>query len=348
MSRLRIRALVLAAGQGRRLRPLTAATPKPLLPVLGRPVAALTLSQVASADCEAAALNLHHLGDAIRERFGDDWGGLPLTYSEEPHLLGTLGALGPLRDFLGKADLVVVINGDSLCRWPLKKLIRRHLKSRAKATLLVSSRADPERYGGGIGVDAKGRITTFRRPGDPQAPPTPADEKRRVFMGAHVFSPELIPDLGDGPADFVTDLYQPLLDDGKILQAVECSGRWHDLGTPRRYLRGVLDWARGPWPVRRSWRSSEASVEESARIRASVLEAGSRVAEGCELERTVVLPGATLAEGCRVSDGIVGFGVALRAGTAVEGRMMSLATSTATPRDGDSVVGGIVYSPLVD
>ena len=182
----------------------------------------------------------------------------------------------------------------------------------------------------------------------PQAPQPPADEKRRVFMGAHVFSPDLIPDLGGGPSDFVTDLYQPLLDDGKVLQVVEASSRWHDLGTPKRYLRGVLDWAKGAWPVSRSWRSPEASIGESTRVRGSVVEAGSRIAEGCEIERSLVLPGAILGEGCRVSDSIVGFGVTLRAGTAVEGRLMSQATSVSTPREGDSVVGGIIYGPLVD
>lgn len=346
MSRLKIRAVVLAAGHGRRLRPLTETLPKPLLPVLGLPVAGRTLSQVAAAGCEAAAMNLHHHGDMVRRGIGDTWGDLPVSYSEEPKLLGTLGALGPLRDFLRQADLVVVVNGDSLCQWPLKRLIRRHRKGGAEATLLVSRLADPEPYGGGIGVDGKGRVTSFRRTGDPQAPATASDERRRVFMGAHVFSPGLIPDLGGGPADFVSDLYQPLLDAGKVLRVLETTSRWHDLGTPSRYLRGVLDWAKGSHPYGRSWRSPGSSVGASARIRASVLEPETRIAEGCELERTLVLPGATLAEGCRIGDSIVGFGVTLRAGTAVEGRLMSRATSMSTPMGGDSVVGGIVYAPI--
>src|SRR3954451_2607453 len=96
----RIRAVVLAAGPGPRPRPLTSLTPKPLLPVRGVPILGHTLARLAAIGCEAAAVNLHHLGDQIRRRFGDAHAGMPLTWSEEPEILGTLGALFPLRDFL--------------------------------------------------------------------------------------------------------------------------------------------------------------------------------------------------------------------------------------------------------
>jgi len=86
----RIRALVLAAGLGTRLRPLTSLTPKPLLPVRGVPILGHTLAQLAAVGCEAVAVNLHYLGDQIRQRFGDSHAGMPLTWSEEPEVLGTL------------------------------------------------------------------------------------------------------------------------------------------------------------------------------------------------------------------------------------------------------------------
>ncbi|HEX2644211.1 MAG TPA: sugar phosphate nucleotidyltransferase, partial [Thermoanaerobaculia bacterium] len=121
----RVRALVLAAGLGTRLRPLTDATPKPLLPVAGVPILGHTLAQLAAVGCEAVAMNLHYHGDQIRRRFGDDFAGMPITYSEEPVLLGTLGAFDPLRELFAPADLIILINGDSLCRWPLRRMIRR-------------------------------------------------------------------------------------------------------------------------------------------------------------------------------------------------------------------------------
>src|SRR5215470_4807101 len=166
MQGLRIRAVVLAAGLGTRLRPLTDLTPKPLLPVRGVPILGHTLARLAAAGCEAVAVNLHYLGDQIRKRFGDAHAGMPLTWSEEPEILGTLGALHPLKEFFAPADLVLLINGDSLCRWPLRRLVRRHLAAHqangAQATLALASRPDPAEFGGGVGIDPAGRIQSFR------------------------------------------------------------------------------------------------------------------------------------------------------------------------------------------
>ncbi|MDP9119810.1 MAG: nucleotidyltransferase family protein, partial [Acidobacteriota bacterium] len=152
----RLRALVLSAGLGIRLRPLTELVPKPLLPVAGAPILAHTLERLAAVGCEAVAINLHHLGEQIRGHFGTAFAGMPLTFSEEPELLGTLGALFPLREFLAAADLVLLVNGDSLCRWPLARLVRQHLKTGDAATLLLASRPDPRLFGGGVGIDSAG------------------------------------------------------------------------------------------------------------------------------------------------------------------------------------------------
>ncbi|MEM8964694.1 MAG: sugar phosphate nucleotidyltransferase, partial [Acidobacteriota bacterium] len=111
---MRIRALVLTAGFGTRLRPLSATLPKPLLPIGGDTVAGWTLRRLAAAGCEAALLNLHHLGDQVVAHFGASHWGLPLDYSyEKPEILGTFGALYPTREFLADSDAVVLINGDA-------------------------------------------------------------------------------------------------------------------------------------------------------------------------------------------------------------------------------------------
>lgn len=338
--RPRLRALVLAAGLGRRLRPLTAALPKPLLPVAGRPLAHHTLARLAAAGCEAAALNLHHQGERIRERFGDSFEGMSLTYSQEPELLGTLGAMGPLREFLAEADLVLVINGDSLCRWPFKRLVRRHLRSGARATLLLARRPDPAPFGGGVGVDDKGRIVSL----SPGGPPQGEAARHMVFAGAHVVSPDLLKAVEARPSDVITDLYEPLLAAGSHLQGVPTSRCWHDLGTPGRYLAGLLDWVRGPWPFRRSWVSPRASVGPGARIRGSVVEAGARVEGGARLSGAAVLPGARVGRGARLSDSILGPEAALPDGARIEGRLITVRHPGADPAAGDSVVGGLVYT----
>ncbi len=345
MQARRIRALVLAAGLGTRLRPLTLHTPKPLLPVRGVPVLGHTLAELASAGCEAAAVNLHHLGDQIRQRYGDSHSGMPLTWSEEPELLGTLGALHPLKDLFAPADLVLLVNGDSLCRWPLRKLIRRHLAGGAAATLLLTSRADPAAFGGGVGIDRAGRILSFR-PGDPEQGEA---VQRHVFAGAHVFSPRLLDRIGAGKADIVRDLYMPMLQEGERIDSLVHAGPWHDLGTPQRFLEGVLDWARADWPQRlwrRAWISQAAVLEPKAKVLRSAIEPRARVGEGARVERSVLLPGARVGKGCVVRETILGFGASVPPGTWVERRIVMPQFAGFAPGLDDSVVGGAVYTPF--
>lgn len=344
---MRIRALVLAAGLGRRLRPLTDKVPKPLLPVAGRPILAWTLERLQALGCEAVAINLHHLGEAIRDRFGDRFGDMPLRYSEEPELLGTLGALGPLRQFFAAADLVLVINGDSLCRWPLKRLVRRHQASRAQATLLLARGPDATNFGGGVGVAKDGRILSMFR-GDEDRGEV---HRRHVFAGAHALVPSLLPRVGDGPSDFVSDLYLPLLSEGARLQGVITGQRWHDLGTPRRYLEGALDWCRGRWPGRlwrRSWVSRDGTVDRRSRLTASAVETGAAVEGDARVERTLVLPRGRVLAGCEMRECIVGFDAVLPVGSRISRRLIVPQSRDRRPQEGDSVVGGMVYHPLGD
>ncbi|HEV8629727.1 MAG TPA: nucleotidyltransferase family protein, partial [Thermoanaerobaculia bacterium] len=152
----------MAAGYGTRLSPLTDELPKPLLPVLGRPLLARTLDALAAAGCEAVAINLHHLPDAIPAACGERHRGMPLVYSREEAILGTGGAFGPLRDFFAPVSTALLVNGDSLCDWPLAALLARHRRRGTEATLLLAGRPDPRPFGGGIGVDPAGRVTAIR------------------------------------------------------------------------------------------------------------------------------------------------------------------------------------------
>jgi len=311
------------------------------------PILGYTLAQLAALGCEEVAINLHYLGDQIRQRFGDSFAGMRITWSEEPVLLGTLGAFRPLREFFAAADQVLLINGDSLCEWPLRKLVRRHLASGAKATLLLASRPAPADFGGGVGIDRKGRILSFR-PGDPEHGEV---THRHVFAGAHVFTPDLLERIPEGPvSDIVRDLYIPLLDEpGVLLDSCVTARRWHDMGTPQRFLDGVVDWARAGWPERlwrRSWISPEAGIAAGASVKNAAVEAAARVGEGALVERSVLLPGAKVGKGCVVRDSIVGFGAAVPPGTWVERRVIMPQRQGFAPGLDDSVVGGAVFTPF--
>ena len=309
MAQPRLRALVLAAGRGERLRPLTLEIPKPLLPVAGRPLVAWTLARLEAAGCDAAAMNLHHLGAAVRERFGERFGRLPLVYSEEPELLGTGGALPPLAPFLGAAERFVVVNGDSLCRWPLERLLERHRRSGAAATLLVHRGADPRRFGGGVAVE-KGWITAFR----PGSLAWETARRRRVFAGAAVLEAELLGRLPAGPSDIVSALYEPLLAGGAPIAALDTARAWFDLGTPARYLEGALAGALVGRPERGAWVAAGASVEPSARLRRAAIEAGASVGGDARITEALVLAGGRVGAGAELARVIVGPGVELPPG----------------------------------
>lgn len=347
----RFRAVVLSAGLGTRLRPLTLALPKPLLPVAGLPVLGHTLTTLQKHGCEAVAVNLHYQGEKIASRFGSEFEGMPIRYSHEETILGTLGALSPLADFLADAERVVVLNGDSLTRWPLPRLLKHHATEEALATVLVTSRAEVEEFGGGITIGKNGRVRTFLH--DERSPSagaasgeTPEKTRRRVFAGAHVFSPGFLERAPTPPSDFVRDLYEPLLRDGGRIDAVESSDPWFDIGTPRRYLDGVVGWSAGGRWRRRGWSSPEAQVAEFATVRRSVLEAGVTVATGSKVRRSLLMSGATIGRGARVNDSIIGPGVSLPAGTVVESRLVTEARADTPPDPSASVVGGLVYGPL--
>jgi len=306
----RLRALVLAAGRGERLRPLTLEIPKPLLPVAGRPLAAWTLDRLARIGCGAAALNLHHLGDPIRAGFGERFGAMPLVYSAEPELLGTGGALPPLADFFAAGERLLLVNGDSLCRWPLAELLARHRARGASATLLVHARVDPRAFGGGVAVE-DGRIVAFR----PSSLAWQAARRRRVFAGAAVLEPELVARLPEGPSDIVSALYEPLLVAGERISALATSRAWFDLGTPERYLEGALAWALIGRPEGAAWSAADAEIAASARLRRVAVETGATIGPRARLRETLVLPGARIGAGAQLERCIVGPGVEIADGT---------------------------------
>lgn len=340
-----LRAVVLAAGLGTRLRPLTAFEPKPLLPVGGRPMIVHTLARLEAAGCEAVALNLFYLGERIRDRLGSTFGKMPLVYSEERELLGTMGALAPLRDFWKDAEVLVVVNGDSLCRWPLRQLLRRHRRLAAEATALVSYRARTEEYGGGVGIDVEGQLVSVR-PGKSFG----EVKKRRVFAGAQALSPTLLEGMRDGPQDFVRDLWVPMLERGRPVHVHETRAPWVEIGTPEFYLRSVRTWVGARWLpswLRRSWLAPGAKVHSDARVSKSVIERGAVVEEGAQVERSLLLPGARVTSGCLVERSILGFDVTLAPETSVKRRLVTPERARIATRPSDSTVGGLVYSPLV-
>ena len=225
-----MRALVLAAGEGTRLRPYTDDRPKPMVEIAGRPAIAYALQWLRLQGVYEVAVNLHHRPDVLREFVGDGARfGIRVTYSLEPQILGTSGALHPLAAFFRGEPAFVVLYGDVLTDLALRDVVERHLASGADATLVLTQVEDPTRAGI-VAFDADGWVSRIVEK------PAAAD----VFSdwanaGVYVCGPSVLDYVAEGePQDFARDLFPAMLRDGRRLLAFPTRARVIDYGAPER------------------------------------------------------------------------------------------------------------------
>jgi NDP-sugar pyrophosphorylase family protein len=223
-----MRAMVLAAGLGTRLRPLTDDRPKALVEVGGRALITYNLELLRRFGITDVVINLHYHGEVLRAALGDGAAfGLRIEYSPEDPLLDTGGGIKNAEARLGDDDFLV-LNGDTIVDLPLDQLIARHRARRAAATLVL--RPDPEqaRYGL-IEVDASERIRRFLgKPDTVTEPLTPF-----MFAGVHVMSPQVFRFMPAGGAFSMTrNTYPAMLAAGAPLYGFPFNGFWRVIDTP--------------------------------------------------------------------------------------------------------------------
>jgi mannose-1-phosphate guanylyltransferase len=242
--------MILAAGLGTRMRPLSDLRAKPAIPVRGRPVISLLLEFLAHQGCREVMINLHHLPETIRAAIEADHPmGIEIHFSEESTPLGTGGGIRRAADFLRESQACIVMAGDMLLDVPLRELFERHLASGRHATLLLRRDSRDENFGT-IGVNASGnvnRIGPIRLDGaDPRNRKGGGDETSRgLFTGVRFFSREVLDNWPDGDAD---GAFEDLRD--WLIPGIEMRGErvgaeivdgdssvWEPVGTPAEYLR---------------------------------------------------------------------------------------------------------------
>lgn len=239
-----MKAMILAAGYGMRLRPLTERIPKTLLCIGGRPLLVWNLLLLRRHGITEALINLHHLGDQIVEALGDGSRyGMRLAYSHEPVILGTGGGIKQAQPYFENRPFLV-LNGDTLSDCDLTALVECHRATRALATLAV--RADPHAADwGAITMNVDSRILQIK--GEPPAARSldPIDPRAPyMFAGAHVLEPTVLDTIPPGPGSII-DVYLELLRRGQALAGYRMSGYWSDIGTLERYTAAEQDVSRG-------------------------------------------------------------------------------------------------------
>jgi aminoglycoside/choline kinase family phosphotransferase len=220
-----MKALILAAGLGTRLRPYTLATPKPLFTVAGRPLLEIHIGNLAQAGCEAVGVNTHHLPGPIEAFIGARRFGIPVRLRHEPAILGTGGAIRNWADFWDQRPFMVV-NADIYTTIDLRQVYGFHLRHRPAATLVLVD--DPEFNT--VSVDADGRVSGFAESRDS------APAGALTFTGIQVLDPVVLDYLPQRGFCHSIDAFRAMIAAGlTVLALVPDRGAWKDVGTPDRY-----------------------------------------------------------------------------------------------------------------
>jgi mannose-1-phosphate guanylyltransferase len=229
-----MKAMVLAAGQGTRLRPVTDRIPKALVPVAGRPMIEFVLLLLRRYGVRDIVINLHHFGTQIEDHLGDGRRfDVNISYSREAELLETGGGLLKAKAFL-QNDTFIVINTDTLIDVDLAAVLNDHRHNRAAATLVLRPDADADRYGS-IDIGADGRICRFLE--HPSKDQPVGAIRKLMFTGVQILEPRVFDYMdGGGLKKFSTtrETYPRMLRAGERLYGYCFAGFWQDLGTRER------------------------------------------------------------------------------------------------------------------
>jgi NDP-sugar pyrophosphorylase family protein len=323
-----MRVMIMAAGIGTRLRPVTDLVPKPMAPIANRPALYHILNLLARHGLREVIVNLHHLPDVITDYFGDGSRlGMDISYSYEPELLGTAGGVKNNAGFLG-GDTFLVMSGDALTDIDLTGLLAAHRRYGSIATMAVKEVADPSLFGVVV-VDDDDHVVGF------QEKPTPEEARSRLCnCGIYVFEPEMLSHILPGEFDdFGRRVFPDLLRDHISFHAHTVGGYWSDVGNLHEYVRGNADALARRVEVEIPgtevrpgfWLESGSEVAASARVEPPVLigrdcrigedaviEGPCVIGDGCVLgaaayvARTLVLQQSRIPSGAFVVDGIVG------------------------------------------
>lgn len=307
-----MKGMILAAGLGTRLRPLSLELPKPVVPVLGRPLCTYNIEFLRRSGVREFLLNLHTKPKLIQQRVTGWAGGkIPVRYSLEPLILGTGGGIRNAADFL-RGETFVAMNGDTVLRFPFASALAFHRDHRALATLVLLP--DPWRRYTPVWTDGEGRITGF---GDE------AGEGIRsgFYTGCQIAEPELLSRIpAKGASCIIRETYTPLIREKAPVFGYHTTGTFLEFGSPADYLRGTLELLR-EGPGRKPDRSVTAGsvaivppvhIAPGARIGSgarigpdAVLEEGSTIGERASVSRAILWPRASVASGETLDGAIV-------------------------------------------
>jgi mannose-1-phosphate guanylyltransferase len=229
-----VKAILLAAGMGSRLRPITDTTPKCMVPIDGRPMLDIWLDALDRAGVDEVLVNLHHLADVVRRHLEERAGPPGVSVFFEPELLGSAGTLAANRAWIGDDEMFLACYADNLTDFDLGSLIAAHRDQQPVATLAAFHSEHPS-TGGVLELDHSGTMTGFT-----EKPRNPVSDL--VNAGMYAFHPSVLDEIGQPPQDIGYHLLPRLIGRAKV---VPVEGYLRDIGTMAAY-----ELAQREWPAR--------------------------------------------------------------------------------------------------
>jgi len=333
-----MQALILAGGEGTRLRPLTIYTPKPVVPIVNRPFLYYQLELLRRAGVKEVTLSLSYQPNKIADIFGDGDKDLKIYYTVEASPLGTAGAYKNAQEHL--TETTVVFNGDVLTDINIADVIAYHREKNAAATIVLTPVENPSAYGL-VETEADGRVRRFLEKPKPEEITC-----NTINAGIYVLEPHILNYIPSGDKfSFEYQLFPALLANNEPFYAYTMSDYWLDIGTPQRYLQANDDLINGriksfdverkpiatsgtspltpeaePAKVdARSVVDSSCSIKPGVEITNSVLGANCVVEERAKIENSVVLAGARIGKAAEVRNSIIGKSAIIGRNSKVEG-----------------------------
>ena len=231
------KAMIMSAGVGSRLEPLTLSTPKPLIPIANRPVMDILLENLENIGITNIIANTYYLADKIIDRYKNNNLGVNFNYIKEENLSGTAGGLKKCQSFFAKDDVFVVLSGDGLTNADIQKGIEKHLSSNAVATIGIKKIPHEEvSHFGVVVTDKQGFITEF------QEKPSIEDAKSDyINTGIYIFNYEIFNYIPENTFyDFAKNVFPELLKTSGI-NTFEINEYWTDIGTISQYKQSHKD-----------------------------------------------------------------------------------------------------------
>lgn len=357
-----MQALILAGGEGTRLRPLTSTVPKPVVPLVDRPFIVFMIDWLRRHGVDDVIMSCGHLADGVRAVLGDGSGvGVRLRYVEEPKPLGTGGALKFAEEWLDERFLM--LNGDVLTDIDLSSQLAEHERTGARATLALYPVEDPSAYGL-VRLEADGAVREFL-----EKPAPDQIDTNNVNAGAYVLDKSVLDLLVYGEkASIERDVFPRLVGNGLFGHVLD--GYWMDIGTPQRYLDATFDILEGNVRTEVGARLGETFtcieegvtrdgraippvlveagcvIGEGARVGGrAVLERNVRVGKHTVVESAVVMEGAEIGDHCALHNCIIGPGVTIGDHCVVDD--MSVLGAGVSLGDGNTVSRGARLFPDV-